>query len=256
MIRLNPEQMLALQDASMHRFLGRVIDELPGYRGALVAGRSRSVLFRSASLAVDHAQEFGLESERSLFLFANLAVTLGAYFPGDPALPWAGEILTDTSYFGNEKMDDLWNAYIDYCEQVMGPEPQAYFPAAVYRRFQDMPAPPAENGALTAIVDDLTRLWPEKASALSTSALRAHIAATGKRAHDLGFTDHETMVRFGRIAFILGHGFDADPLHDWVAQLLPGAGTGYSHASMAKLEAGFAREVIAPALAWSDSSED
>lgn len=250
MIRLSSEQMMALQDTAMHRFIGRVVDELPGYRGPLVEGRARATLFQAASMAVEQARGFGLESERALFLYANLSITLGGYFATDPALPWAQEILGDASYLGNEKMDDLWNAYMDYCDAVMGPEPGAYFPAAAYRRFADLPEPPADNGTIAPVVADLALLWPEKVRAVPAEALHAHVIGAGQRAAALGFQDHGARVRFCRIAFLLGQAFDADPLHDWVGPVLQQDGLHGDARTMTRLEARFAEAVIAPALSW------
>lgn len=262
MIRLSSEQMMALQDAAMHRFVGRVVDELPGYRGPLVEGRTRSTLFQAASMAVEQAQTFGLESERALFLYANLSVTLGVHFATDPALPWAGEILNGSSYLGNEKMDDLWNAYMGYCDAVMGPEPGAYFPAAAYRRFSELPEPPADTGTITPVVADLSALWPEKVRSVPPAALRAHVMAAGQRAAGLGFQDHAARVRFCRIAFLLGQAFDADPLHDWVGLVLQDHRYSDDATTMTRLEARFVEAVIEPALTWcatedvADSEDD
>lgn len=250
MIRLNSEQMMALQDTAMHRFIGRVVDELPGYRGPLVEGRTRSTLFQTVSMAVDQAQSFGLESERALFLYTNLSVTLGGHFATDPSLPWAGEILNDASYLGNEKMDDLWNAYMDYCEAVMGSEPGAYFPAAAYRRFADLPEPPADTGTIAPVVADLAALWPEKVRAIPPNALHAHILGAGKRAADLGFQDHGARVRFCRIAFLLGQAFDADPLHDWVGPVLQDERYWDDIVTVTRLEERFIEAIVTPALAW------
>ncbi len=263
MIRLSGEQMMALQDAAMHRFVGRVVDELPAYRAPLVEGRSRATLFQSASLAVRQAQDFGLESERALFLFANLAVTLGAHFPTDPALPWAGNILGDASYLGNEKMDDLWNAYIAYCEQAMGPEEGAYFPAAAYRRFASLPAVADGDGTAGPVIADLQALWPEKVAATGPDDLQAHVFGAGQRAEALGLEDYAAKVRYCRIAFLIGQSFDADPLHDWAQQILLSDSDGSDSSIMDRLEARFSEVVIAPALRWrikedakSDDEED
>lgn len=250
MIRLSGEQMMALQDAAMHRFITRVVDELPGYRGPLVQGRSRSTLFQTASMASRQARDFGLDSERALFLYTNLAVTLGAHFATDPAFRWAHEIFEDASYLGNEKMDDLWNAYMDYCDAVMGPEEGAYFPAAAYRRFAELPAPPADDGTIQPVVADLSALWPERVATTAPDALRAHIIGAGQRAAALGLTDHEARLRFCRMAFLIGQSFDADPLHDWVAPVLNSRPLKSDAEIIERLEARFVATVIDPALAW------
>lgn len=250
MIRLSPEQMLAFQDVAMHRFVGRVVDEIPAYRAPLVEGRTRSTLFRAASMAVDHAHAYGLESERALFLYANLAVTLGTHFPNDPALFWAGDILNDHGYLGNEKMDDLWNAYLDYCDAVMGPEEEAYFPAAAYARYRTLAAPPADTGSIAPVVEDLAALWPEKVNAVPEEALHAHIMGAGRRAADLGLNEHHSRVRFCRLAFLLGEAFDADPLHDWFIATLNDKTHPTEATLMDLVEARFAEVVVEPALAW------
>lgn len=257
MIRLSSDQVMALQNEALHSFANRVATELPGYRGPLTAGRDHKTLYRTAIVAIDRAQSFGIETERALFLYVNLAVTLGAGFDSDPTLPWAHEILTDVSYLGDrEKIDDLWNAHIDYCGAVMG-EKGAFFPARAYRAFTDLPPPPREPPSLTAVLADFGRFWPEKRDALHPDEVHQMVAEAGARAADLGFRSDAARLRFCRIAFLIGYAFDADPMHDWAWPILRGAEGGASEsATLDALEAGLQTHVILPALRWSDDPDD
>lgn len=255
MIRFSREQMLALENTSMHRFISRVVDELPGYRGPVVAGRSRTTLFQAATTAVEHGQSFDLESERALFLFSNIAVSLGAYFFTDPALPWARDIVNDASYLTNEMIDDLWNAYTEYCEYVMGPEADAIFPEPAYARFLALPPPPPDDGTFAPVIADMAALWPEKVSHLAPDALREHILGAGKRAAALGIKDHGARVWFCRIAFLNGQSFDADPIHDWALPALQNRQRLPDTDVASALRTSFIENVIQPALAWQSEPE-
>lgn len=260
MIRLTPEQVLALQNEALHSFATRVVAELPGYRGPLTAGRSQRTLFRTTTAALDRAQTFEIETERALFLYVNIATTFGAAFDSDPALPWANEILTDSAYVGGrEKIDDLWNSFVDYCDVVMveqGAEEESLFPVDAYRNFPDLPPPPADDGTLAPILADFRRVWPQKADLMSRDDLRIMVREMGARATDLGLTDTSAKWRFGRIGFLLGYAWDADPLHDWAWPLLRDAGRGMKDAAlMDRVEAGLSAHVLKPALEWTDEND-
>ncbi len=250
MIRISAEQMLAFQDKAMQTFIGRVVDELPGYRGALVEGRSRSDLFQVASLAVERAEGYGLDSERALFLYANLSVTLGAYFDSDPALPWAADRLADDSYLANEKITDVWNCYIDYCEAVMGPDEEAYVPRRAFEAYCALPPPMPDDGSIQPIVEDFRLFWPEKVDLIGEEALRLHVLSAGKRAADLGLSDHAARVRYCRIAFLLGHAFDADPLHGWAWPALGGTSGQSDSEVMDEVEMQFKTHVVQAVVDW------
>lgn len=260
MIRLTPEQVLALQDEAMHNFANRVVDELPGYRGPMTVGRSRKTLFRTTTAAIDRAQTFGIETERALFLYVNIATALGAAFDSDPALPWANAILTDETYLGGrEKIDDLWNAYLDYCDSVMiGAETEEVplFPVNAYRGFPDLLPPPADDGTLSPILADFRRIWPEKMDLMSRDELRSMVREMGARATDIGLTDASAKWRFRRIGVLLGYAWDADPLHDWAWPALREAGHGAQDATvMDRIEVGLAAHVLTPALEWHASQQ-
>ncbi|WP_227271929.1 low molecular weight phosphatase family protein [Roseobacter weihaiensis] len=260
MIRLTPEQVLALQNEALHSFATRVVEELPGYRGPMTAGRSQKTLFRATTAAIDRAQTFEIETERALFLYVNIAMSLGAAFDSDPAVPWAHDILTDKAYIGGrERIDDLWNTYIDYCDAVMvaeGAEEVPLFPVEAYRAFADLPPPPADDGTLAPILADFRRIWPEKADLMSRDDLRIMVREMGARATDLGLTDTSAKWRFGRIGFLLGYAWDADPLHDWAWPILRDAGRGMKDAEvMNHIETGLHENVLKPALEWIDEND-
>lgn len=255
MIRLSREQMLALDDLELHRFIGRVVDELPGYRGPLVAGRSRDTLFRAALETVQRARHYGLDSEKALFLYVNLAVTLGVAFDSDPGLPWAQEILGGDGYLGNEKMDDLWNTYLDWCEAVMGHE-QDYTSVDACRAWLERPTVPVFDGTSAPVVADLAALWPAKARFMGPQAAQAHVIASGRRAAGLGLRLYGSRVRFCRMAFLLGHAFDGDPLHDWTWPILRLLVNETEGQVMDRLEAAFEKVFVAPILAEADQEDD
>ena len=256
MIRLSAEQTRALEDLALQRFIRRVADELPAYRGPLVADRDESVLFAVAAEAVDRGRGFGLQSERALFQYANLSVTLGVAFDSDPALPWAKPIVVDDSYLGNEKMDDLWNAYMDYCGAVMEGGDEEFFPRQAFRNYKAFRALPANDGTLTPVVADLSNLWPEKAGLIGSDAVEAHLREAGKRATKIGLRSFEARGQFCRIAFLLGYAFDADPLHNWVWPVLDGLGTDVEATIMESLEQRFVAAVIDPCLNWQDEIDE
>lgn len=255
MLRLSQQQVHAFEDREAHQFAKRVAKELPGYRGPLVANRSEASLYAAASMGVERGRSFGLTSERALFQYVNLTVTLGIALDSDPALPWAHPILLDDSYLGNEKMDDLWNAYIDYCGAVMEGGEGEYFPRQALRRLKDPFALPNNDGTLAPLLRDLEAIWPEKAGLIGPDAMEAHAQAALQRAAELGFRDSASQASFCRIAFVLGYAFDSDPLHGWVSDVLSETRLSDERDAVAKLESRFAEMIIDPCLSWQENDE-
>jgi hypothetical protein len=250
MIRLSAEQFVMIEDVALHRFIGRVVDELPSYVGPWVTHKPRPVLFATVQAALRLARDYDITTERDLFQYANLAVMMGARFDIDPAFPWATAILRDPSYLvGRERMDDLWNTATDYLDDVLGTEsPSA--PAAAFRRYLRR-AEPSLNGAtvpkLAAL--DLRSLWPEKAAILPLEDAESASLAAAERAAGYGIQDVSLQLRYCRIAHLLGTYFDVDPLHDWVGDALAQK---EQFEVVASLEAAFVSAVIEPALQMVD----
>lgn len=245
MIRLSAEQMLALQDVEMHRFARRVIEELPSYRPETIAGRSRATVFAAVNAALERAVHYGIETERGLWLYCNISVAMGTTFDADPTLPWARDILVDPAFLGDERVDDLWNTQVDWCEEAIGEG--KYWPQDVLNRLKDM-GPPSGTGPLAAD-DDLRALWPEKAEMAGPKGRKSFIESVSRRAHDLGLTDEQAIRRFFRIAFVLGFAFDSDPLHDWAWPILQRIGTQNDNAVLDQLYEALCVAVIDPSVA-------
>ena len=247
MLRLTAEQFTLIGDITMHRFVERMVAELPGYVGPWIEGRSRDTLFQAANKAVELAEAHGISTERDLFQFVNLAIMLGARFDVDPALPWAGQILRDCAYLdGREKMNDLWNAATNYLDEVLGDENPST-PVAAFRRYR--PNTPYRPQGQTLTMDDVAQLetlWPEKTRLLTFEQITATMTMAAERAYDYGLTSAAHQWRYCRIAYLTGAVFDADPLHDWAVPALtrPASPDEVTDA----LETAFVTSVIEPAL--------
>lgn len=247
MIRLSAEQFMMIENRALYAFVGHVVDALPDYVGPLVSHKPREVLFSAAQEGITRAENYGLQSERELFHYCQLCVMLGGAFDTDPALPWAAAILRDESYLNSaEKLDDLWNAAMDYMDAVFDPEAGS-FPIQAYRAYLKRgPVPVGLGERSTVALDDLGTIWLAKTELLEFEVFKAGTAAAAARGADWGFNLHDQW-RFCRIAFLLGYAFDADPLHDWAVPILESEAPDVDR--MTALEEAFEANVLGPALA-------
>lgn len=244
MIRISAEQVRAFEDKEMHRFIGRIVDELPGYRPEPVAGRSRATLFAMADAAIERAKVYNIETERGFWLYANITASFGLYFDVNPALPWASDILSDASYLSDEKVDDLWNACSDWCAAIL-PEGD-YLPLAAYERYLALDAPRAQRRP--DILALLHHLWPERITHLDTQLQADFIRQTAERARGFGLADPASIACYTAISFLIGYAFESDPLHDWSRDIPAITESNTAFSAILALDEGFRKHHLLPAL--------
>lgn len=244
MIRISAEQVRAFEDREMHRFIGRIVDELPGYRPEPVAGRSRATLFAMADTAVQRAKTYNVETERGFWLYANIAASLGVFFDVNPSFLWATDILSDQSYLSDEKMNDLWNACSDWCAAVL-PEGD-YLPFEAYERYLALDAPMA--GHRPDVPALLYHLWPERLDQLDDQRRAAFIRQSEERARGFGLNEPASIACYTAISFLIGFAFESDPLHDWSREIPAIAGPDTDLAAAKALDEGFRERHLLPAL--------
>ncbi len=71
---------------------------------------------------VDKALAYGIERERDVCKFLDVAMALGQDFDHDQRHSWAREILTDASLVGQEKIGRLVKAALEIVEHERPPQ--------------------------------------------------------------------------------------------------------------------------------------
>jgi hypothetical protein len=186
---------------------------------AAILGWVRSGLLRAAAA--------GCRSQFECGRWLSLMFILGHDFSRDIQLPWVRALLDDTTITDStDRIALLYEQTIDYLGETAGEDAELVVRALLRMREIDFQAlPQLDSEAWVAdCCDRLHDLYPQKfdfqGAELTASAVRLHLA----RARSLGLSGAAGEFLFVLLAFMLGSGFDTDPLHGWASQILHGGG--------------------------------
>lgn len=168
------------------------------------------------------ARSRGFETERDLGLFTALTLILGAEFDRDPQLPWAAGLLADLSLGPSDRLDYLYRTTLDYLSSTAGEDSELIVRAMLRIRAWDPALAPATDADaweqdMCALFD---HLYPEKFAFQDEDATLAMLRAIPARAARYQLDAPPALSIYALHAFMLGFGFDTDPLHPWAAQAL------------------------------------
>lgn len=176
--------------------------------------------------ALASAAEQGYTSGRPAGVYVALTVILGVDFQRDPQLPWVADYLDDTDIADpTQRIEQLFARTIDYLGVTGGEHGECM--ARAVRRLAAL-----DLGAIAPSIGerwlrDMARLcallYPEKyaeqGKAATLAMLRAGMACAAR--HRLrGRAD---FLVYLALMFLLGSGFDHDPLHPWAGAILHGS---------------------------------
>ncbi len=174
---------------------------------------------------VQRARQRGFESPRDACLYINLQFMLGSHFDDDQQLPWAVE-LTTSNEPASARIDRLYDVAMSYLDRIAGPDNQALVKALVrlqaYAPHNVLSFP--EDAFLDRMADLLSALYPEKAHELGADGMHALVLRGRERAQAHGMADRLGAAVCAGLLFMIGAGFDDDPLHPWAKRILAGAG--------------------------------
>jgi hypothetical protein len=156
---------------------------------------------------------------------------LGSGFDADPLLPWAAEILDDrTASDQIARGDRLYDRAWDYINHIIpdyrdstGRPTTARF-AGELRQLHDLPddvlTPASMPGFAHALTGRLLQVFPAKCQYVGEEAVRRLIPAGTEAANGYGITGERGVLLFVVLMFVLGGGFDRDPLLPWASAVL------------------------------------
>jgi hypothetical protein len=207
----------------------------PKHYGFLQDDGARAVIAHGR----DRAREYGLGDRRSTLLYIDFTLLLGRSFDEDPQLPWAAAILNDPSLGRQKPLDvihteppvravrlhEYATAYLDL---VSGLDNE-FIDEAQRRLLHESPAvraPHTDEVFEKEVLERLRILWPEKYEYIGEAAAVALTRSGVHKMRGYGFSAPAGAF-FGVVAmYMLGSGFDEDPLFSWAtAAIRDGDGT-------------------------------
>ncbi|MBM4039868.1 MAG: hypothetical protein FJ290_15290 [Planctomycetes bacterium] len=245
MLRIRPKQMKAFEEAAAKGFQDRMVEHIGQFFPKHLAVFGEPAIRQAVSLGIDRGSVYGFATEHDLCLYIDLMLLLGSLFDEDPQYPWAEAILNDKGITDNAtRAERLYDEAMAFLDDAAGQEGEYLTHALVTLRKTPLkdawqPGPGTLEDRLLA---HLRALWPQKCERVGAGplGLMTHrgIQAAEKRrlAGEFGALVYVVLM------FLLGSGFDADPLHAWAQGVLrEGAGAGKAdrlyEAAAAMLEA-------------------
>lgn len=228
MLQIRPEQILVFEQAAAEHFAPRLeqhaLDALPGYAAAL----GENALRAAVREGIRQAAGRGFSTQAPVRLFVELSLLLGSAFHSDPQFPWASAVL-DSPFYADElaRARRLHDAAMAYLDQVHGPD-DTQRNAALERWLKE----PIEIKADTddknrsrerfrsTVLVRLEHLWPEKYAWLGEDATQQRLQQWIKDAVGHGLKKEKGVYIYICLGYLLGSGFDRDPLYPWAGAVL------------------------------------
>lgn len=222
MLMIREEQMAVFEQAVVKNFASRVYEHLqkffPEHCQNLKADQVRKVI----RLGLARAEHYQLVSERDVYLYVSLMFLLGSYFDEDPQLPWVADLLKEqTPETANIRMVPVYDQAMTLLDSIVGPENeylrQTLGMLQQSQVFESLPEAPSFGHRLLLL---LQALAPQKYQVLGDNILRDLVRHGYGAAKQHGLTTERGAMIYLSLAFLLGAGFDHDPLYPWAAEVL------------------------------------
>jgi 3-methyladenine DNA glycosylase AlkC len=231
MLTIRAEQTTVFQAAAVRNFEDRMLAHLqefaPKHSRVLTRDEMREVIRHG----MNRAERHGFTSERSVRIYTQLMLMLGSSFDSDPQLPWATEILNDSTETAEvARIDRLQNRAWKYVDEVLpdfGSTESEEGPRSFIQQLRQLRRERNENLLPAAMpkfceraIAELMQTLPRKCELLGEQSLRLLIdrAVELARSYDI-FTERGSAF-FVAGMFMLGSGFDQDPQLPWVRKIL------------------------------------
>jgi|RhiMethySRZTD1v2_1073278.scaffolds.fasta_scaffold399678_2 hypothetical protein len=175
---------------------------------------------------VEQGRGLRFVTQSSVCLFIDLTLLLGREFYNDPQLLWAREIIEDDELFPGElsRAQRLHAMAIEYLDSVSGPDNEFIDEAQKRISSEELTISTGSRDLfIREISVRLERIWPEKFNNLNETA-RMELIRLGVQkaiAYNIG-SEPGALFCIGMM-FMLGSGFDKDPMFRWSHEILVSA---------------------------------
>jgi hypothetical protein len=178
---------------------------------------------RVVQLGMSRAMPLGYKTNREIGLYINLMFMLGSDFENDPQIPWARDQIRDQGVFRPyDRIRRVFQSALDYLGETSGDNNGNLVRALIRIRDYNLAAAPTSSGQ--QLEDDLFELFgklhPQKQGVQGEQPTRALIRLAGERVKEYGPTSNPALAVYSVLMFMLGAGFDKDPLYPWASEVL------------------------------------
>ncbi len=169
------------------------------------------------------------ETQREVALYLNLMVMLGCDFDRDPQIPWAGRDIDHPSIPSIAKrIAHVSEAALRFLGEAAGQNNSHLVRAMLRIKRNDTSALDGlqEDDLPEGVLAFLTALYPEKAAWQGDECMEALTEAAIASARERGAVAPRAVGIHALHMFMLGVGYDRDPLYNWLGDRLDDAAAG------------------------------
>ncbi len=247
MLVLRKSQMKVFEQVAVQRFEAGLLEHLRTFFPEQAAALGSTQLGRVVRYGLERAESRGLHTERGIYLYLALMFVLGSAFDEDPQLAWMPPLQPPAPPPGEEPQQSesqievasvpaatarsletpdtrivpLYEQAMAFLDRAAGPDNEFLRQTLNVLRhpqvFEGLPAAPSFGHRALLLLQTLA---PEKYKALGQGALRALVRSGYETAKRHGVTTEPGMMNYLALAFVLGSGFDRDPLYPWASAVL------------------------------------
>ena len=230
MLRIRSEQMEVFGQASLEAFEDNMIEYLRNFSPKHAQVLDEEQLRTVVRYGIERAEHYALTSERSIRIYTETMLMLGGNFDTDSQYPWAAEILGRTEEDQVARVDNVSDKAWEYADHVI----------ADFKRLEEEPyktrlmdelgglrkgaSEPLVSSGLSrfyeAVIARLEELFPRKCEYLGELGLRRLINRGLELAGSYGLNSERDASVMVVMMFVLGSGFDRDPLAPWASRIL------------------------------------
>jgi hypothetical protein len=219
---IRQNQIQSFQKAALQNFEDQMVAHTSEFapRHALILGEAG--LREVVQLGMLRARTHGFTLRGPVRLYIELILLLGAEFDSDPQYPWARAAI-DQRDTQNQmaRASLLYERTMEYLVKVGGPNNE--YARGAFRRLQatGLEGLVGEGPTIeTSLLRGMHKAYPQKCEYVGKPALEEIIRHGTAIAKKYGASSDIETALFVAMMFAMGHGFDSDPQHPWVAKAL------------------------------------
>jgi hypothetical protein len=219
---IRAKQIDTFRTTSQRSFEDQMILHLSSFSPPLFKATGEAQMREAIRLGMSKAEAYGFDRRGPVQLYLEMMLLFGSHFDNDPQYEWSAEILNDREAGTEmERAEMLYKRTMHYRESVAGPEDKFTLQALRnIRIWADQPLPLSRDKFIPSMLEEIQRVYPQKADYVGRDALETLIHHGGKEALAYGFATARAVALMIILMLAFGHGCGSDPLYPWIARTL------------------------------------
>jgi hypothetical protein len=220
MLVIRQEQTAAFRQAGLAAFEDEMVGHSKQFAPKICAVIGDEQLRLVVRRAMARADGYGFTNRGPIRLYVEMTFLRGGAFDTDPQYAQVGEALR-ASAPQMERAQRIHEGAVDYHRRVSGRKNENVHRALErLLAFTGEPFTLTADGLETQMLQELQRIFPEKAAYVGDEALTTLIGASAAKARAYRFPAVRGEALLAALAFGFGHGCTDDLLYPWIARTL------------------------------------